>query len=199
MKKLLLTFIVGITLTACTTSKSYIVPTLSPEDCIEEDCKYMKETYGDDYRWYEASAILCDYLDAENTDGTIAELTNIFMIRADKDSYDTNIIMFIHTTEGTVTQIIPSHWVEEDVFIIPERVRITFNRAWKTALKATPILHTKHVVLRKQLGPNDTAPQYIFGNNHGLVFIDAFSCQLNYESPAFERTGFETWRGTWPE
>lgn len=183
--------------TSCVTTVSLRI--LVPEDLIASDQQYMKKHYSTDYRWYESSAVLFNYLDSENCGGTIVELTNIFMIRSDKDSYDTNIIMFKHTLEGDEIQILPSHWVEEDVFIIPEKVRTTFKKATLQAKNASPKLHTKHVVLRKQLGPRDTNPQYIFGNNHGLVFVDASSGYMRYDSPAFENTGFITWLGEWPQ
>ena len=182
--------------TSCTTTASLRI--LIPEDLIASDQEYMKKNYCTDYRWYESSAVLFNYLDNENCGGTIIELTNIFMIRSDKDSYDTNIIMFRHTIEGDEIQILPSHWVEEDVFIIPEKVNITFKEACLITKNSNPRLHTKHVVLRKQLGPNDTDPQFIFGNNHGLLFVDASTGVLKYDSPAFERTGFVTWLGEWP-
>lgn len=183
--------------TSCTTTVSLRI--LIPEDLIASDQQYMKKHYGTDYRWYESGAVLFNYLDSENCGGTIVELTNIFMIRSDEDSYDTNIIMFKHTIESDEIQILPSHWVEEDVFIIPEKVRTTFKQATLQAKNASPKLHTKHVVLRKQLGPRDTNPQYIFGNNHGLVFVDASSGYMRYDSPAFENTGFITWLGEWPQ
>lgn len=182
--------------TSCVTTASLRI--LIPEDLIASDQQYMKKNYGTDYRWYESSAVLFNYLDSENCGGTIVELTNIFMIRSDKDSYDTNIIMFKHTIEGDEIQILPSHWVEEDVFIPYDKVDLTFKGAALKTKQVNSRPHSKHVVLRKQLGPINENPQYIFGNNHGLLFVDSITGDVNYESPAFEGTGFVTWLGEWP-
>ena len=76
-----------------------------------------------------------------------------------------------------ITQIIPSHLIEEDVFIIPERVRITFNRAWKTALKANTIPHTKYIILKTN--KKNTEAYYILKDKNNLITVNSFSCQLN--------------------
>ena len=182
--------------TSCVTTASLRI--LIPEDLIASDQQYMKKHYSTDYRWYESSAVLFNYLDSENCGGTIVELTNIFMIRSDKDSHDTNIIMFRHTIEGDEIQILPSHWVEEDVFIPSNSVDVTFKGAVIKTKDANPKPHSKHIVLRKQLGPNSVNPQYIFGNNQQLIFVDSYTGELQYESPSFEGTGFATWYGEWP-
>jgi hypothetical protein len=174
---------------------------LEVENCIKTDTAYLVEKYGkDNFRWYECSMQLRDYLDDELNDGTIVELTNIFMILSDKDnSFDTNIIMFRHTVKEDTIQILPSLWVEEDVNIKEHLVDVKFKTAVKLARKSNPKLHTKHAVLRKHLGPLDINPQYTFGNNHGLIFVDAATGVVSYEQPAFRGTGFETWLGEWPQ
>ena len=120
------------------------------------------------------------------------------MIITDKDAFDTNIIMFRHTLDGDITTNIPSMVIEEDVPIKEHLVSVKFKEALKKALTANSKLHTKHVILRKHLGPLDINPQYTFGNNHGLIFIDAANGNMSYEQPAFRGTGFETWLGEWP-
>ena len=76
-------------------------------------------------------------------------------------------------------------------------IKVTHREATISARKEGN-LHTKHLVLRKQLGPNATNPVYIFGNNQGLIFVDAKTGRLTHDSPAFARTGFVTWLGEWP-
>lgn len=172
---------------------------LNVEDINYGDLQYMKEHYKNDYRWYQSSILLKDYLDVENQTSEVAEITNIFMIITDPDkSYDTNIIMFRHTLEDDDIDIIPSLWIEEDVNIKENYVEVKFKDAVKKARESKPILHTKRVVLRKHLGPLDINPQWTFGNNHGLVFIDATYGTLSTEQPAFRGTGFQTWYGEWP-
>lgn len=172
---------------------------LNVEDINEGDLQYMKENYKNNYRWYQSSILLKEYLDAENQTGEVAEITNIFMIITDPGkSFDTNIIMFRHTLEDDDIDIIPSLWIEEDVNIKEGLVDVKFKDAVKKALTSKPVLHTKRVVLRDHLGPRDINPQYTFGNNHGLIFIDATYGTLAHEQPAFMGTPFETWYGEWP-
>lgn len=172
---------------------------VSFDDCMRQDNDWMSHRYGNDYRWYGCGMLLKDYLD-EDCDGTLVDLTNVFMVRSDPGkSYDTNIIMLHHDSRGMGVYELKSRWVEEDVFIKKELVNVTLKESLIKAKSVKPVLHTKHVVLRKQLGPNDTNPQFIYGNNHGLVFIDARTCQAATDSPAFRNTGFITWLGEWPE
>lgn len=169
------------------------------EDCIKQDLAYMDKYYGSNYRWYESSALLKTYLD-EGSDGEIEDMMNVFMVRSDPgNSYDTNILMIHHDVTGTGYFHLKSKWVEEDVFIEPYLVRYTFKDSLVKAQSVKPMLHTKHVVLRKQLGPNNSNPQYIYGNNHGLLFIDADTGTISHDSPAFQNTGFVTWLGEWPQ
>lgn len=205
MKKLVIGLVVGLVAmftSACINldpDADKTVRILNFEDINYSDLQYMKENYKTEYRWYQSSVLLKDYLDTEGNTGEIAELTNIFMIINDPgNSFDTNIIMFRHTLEGDNITIIPSLWIEEDVNIKEGLVDVKFKDAVKKALTSKPVLHTKRVVLRKHLGPRDINPQYTFGNNHGLIFIDAAYGTLAHEQPAFMGTPFETWYGEWP-
>ena len=172
---------------------------LNVEDINYSDLEYMKENYKTEYRWYECSLRLKEYLDAEGNNGDVEEITNIFMIVTDPGkSYDTNIVMFRHTLTGDEMVILPSLWIEEDVNIKENMVDVKFKDAFKKALTSKPVLHTKRVVLRKHLGPRDINPQWTFGNNHGLIFIDAAYGSIAHEQPAFMGTGFNTWYGEWP-
>lgn len=210
MKKLicLAGMITTLIFTACFTNAEEITNEEKPvvtkteldvDKIMADDLAYMKEKYKNDYRWYEFSMHLKDYLDAEGYDGAVDDITNIFMILTDPEkSYDTNIIMFRHTLEGDSITIIPSLWIEEDVNIKEGLVDVKWKDAFKKALTSKPVLHTKRVVLRKHLGPLDINPQWTFGNNHGLIFIDAAYGVLVHDQPAFRGTGFNTWYGEWP-
>jgi hypothetical protein len=122
------------------------------------------------------------------------------MIRSEPGkSYDTNIILLHHGKEGFGIYNLESKWVEEDVFMREDQINVIFKESLVKAKSVKPNLHTKHVVLRKQLGPNNSNPQYIYGNNHGLLFVDATTGYVSHDSPAFEGTGFVTWLGEWPE
>lgn len=180
--------------------KEYKEKVIDVETCIKDDTNYMNTMYGkDNFRWYECGIQLKDYLDSVDNEGEVVDVTNVFMIISDKGkSYDTNIILFNHSSLGTAIEMLPSLWIEEDVPIKENLVDVKFKTAFKLARKSKPILHTKHVVLRKHLGPLDINPQYTFGNNHGLLFVDAHTGVVSYEQPAFRGTGFQTWLGEFP-
>ena len=172
---------------------------ISFDDCMRRDLAWMDQHYGNDYRWYECGILMKSYLDEDN-DGSIADLTNVFMIRSDPGkSYDTNVVLLHHGKGGFGIFNLESKWVEEDVFMKKDQINVIFKESLIKAKSTKPLLHTKHVVLRKQLGPNDANPQYIYGNNHGLLFIDATTGYISHDSPAFFNTGFDTWLGKWPE
>ena len=172
---------------------------ISFDDCMRRDLAAMEKRYGNDYRWYECGIKMKSYLD-ENCDGAIEDLTNVFMVRSDPgNSYDTNIVLLHHGRHGDGVYHLESKWVEEDVFMYQDQINVTFKESLIKAKSVKPLLHTKHVVLRKQLGPNNSNPQYIYGNNHGLLFVDATTGYVSHDSPAFQNTGFATWLGEWPE
>ena len=172
---------------------------LDVDKIMADDLAYMKENYKSDYRWYQFSMHLKDYLDAEGFDGSVDDITNVFMIISDKgNAFDTNIIMFRHTLTEDSVSIIPSLWIEQDVNIKEGLVDLKWKDAFKKAFTSKPVLHTKRVVLRDHLGPRDINPQWTVGNNHGLIFIDAAYGTLAHEQPAFMGTPFETWYGEWP-
>lgn len=198
MKKILFLFALMCLLTSCSTTTSISLRILSTDDCIKNDHQYMDKHYKNNYRWYECGVLLHKFLD-EDGGGAIEEITNVFQILTDGESHDTNMIIFRHTLEGDSVEIYSSLWVEEDVPMYKEDVNITFREAINK-IKALPNdkLHTRHVVLRKQLGPNNARPQYIFGNNQQLIFVDAAFGDVYFESPSFANTGFATWLGEWP-
>lgn len=197
MKKLLLLASLLMLLTSACTSMQDTTRILNVEDINKEDLQYMDDVYKN-YRWYECGILLANYIDIGGG-SDVAEITNVFQVLSDGNtSHDVNIVMIRHTLEKDEVLVIPSLIVEEDVPIIKEKVTITFKESYLKVLTQNPKPHTKRVILRKQLGPNDTNPQYIYGNNQGLIFVDASTGVLVHDSPAFERTGFITWLGEWP-
>ena len=198
---IILAAIVAIIFCACSVNKSFTTTVslrvLIPEELNKTDHEYMKRTYGDEYRWHGCYILYHNYLD-ENGGGAIDEVTNIFQVVTDpKKSHDTNLIIKTHTLDGDETKEIKSLWVEEDVPMFLYDIQVTSRQATIAARKEGN-LHTKRLVLRKQLGPMSANPQYIFGNNQGLVFVDAVTGDVSHESPAFRNTGFATWLGEWP-
>lgn len=185
-------------ISACSSIVASDKTELNVDKIISSDLEYMALNYGEDYRWYGLNMLLKEYLD-ESDEGSVVEAINTFMILSDpKKSYDTNILRIKHTLKDDTVEIIPSLWVEEDVSMNKSDIKLSFKESYKIASAATPKLHTKRVVLRKQLGPNNANPQFIYGNNHGLLFVDSYYGYSSSEAPSFQGTGFATWLGDWP-
>lgn len=145
---------------------------------------------GDNYRWFETCMKLEDYLDAEGNDGKLEELVNVFQVVVERSStsFDTKVFKFQHFANGTnVKDSIDGFWVE-DYPLNDERIVLTYEQAFQKLMEANIVKpHSRYVTLRKQVGPIDANPQYIFGNVHQTVFVDAVTGAVSGINPAFPK------------
>lgn len=157
------------------------------EATVKADHEYMSNNYDCEYVWYEAEMVLGDYIDAEDFDGSVASITNVFQtIHHDSVMDKSKVVMIEHHGELMVVKEIQGLWIE-DVVMKPEDLKLTYKQAWDK-LMATDCVkpHSKYVVLRNPLGPKPCNPQYIFGNAHGeLLFVDGVTGDVSNENPAF--------------
>ena len=172
------------------------------ENVISTDKEYMFTNYNQDYRWYETCIVLKDFLDDENCDGTIEGISNIFQVitEIEKDKcYDTNVVMITHTPDTTATDVKHGFWVE-DYPLNNEEIKVTFKEAYdKVMATNSPKPHSKHVVLRKEVGSTTANVQYIFGNNRAQLYVDAVNGTVSDKNPVFpEAEGFKMPLGEWP-
>lgn len=177
------------------------VAPLVVERLFTTDRQDMYTNYAKDYRWFESCVLLKDYLDSEDCDGTISGVSNIFQVvteRADGGA-DVNVVMFAHTPDSTVCEVKVGFWVE-DLPMNDEAITVTFAQAYELAMKANcPKPHSRHCVLRKQLGPVDANPQWIFGNARAQIYVDATTGNVTTENPVFPSAkGFKMPLGEWP-
>ena len=117
-----------------------------------------------DYRWYETNIRLVNFLD-EEYEG-IDEVVNVFQTVENRDahSFDTVVYKFQHTAEGTVEGFTHGFWIE-DYPLNDEQITVTFVQALEKVNEVNlPKPHSRYAVLRKQVGPVDANPQWIFGN-----------------------------------
>jgi hypothetical protein len=62
-----------------------------------------------------------------------------------------------------------------------------------------PKPHSKHVTLRNPIGPVAINTQWIFGNVHEQIWVDAVTGECANSNPAFPETkGFKMPLGEWP-
>ena len=187
---------IGVSACTCTQQKE----TSEPEDVISLDRQAMFVAHGGDYRWYETGVQLKNFLDEEN-DGAIDMVVNVFQVveEYDSTSFDTFVYKYQHFSDGSVNEEgIHGFWVE-DYPLENEGIKVTFKEAFEKIQEVNfPKPHTRQVVLRKQIGPVEANPQWIFGNLHSQIYVDAVTGAVSKDNPAFEGLNLGTPLGEWP-
>lgn len=177
-------------------SNDTVFESLIVENVISTSREGMFLNYGEDYRWFETCIAMKDYMDSE-TDGSVEAVTSVFQVVTEKESgFDTHVIMTIQTLDTNTVEIKHGFWVE-DFPLNDEFIKLTFEEAFSRAIEANyPKPHSKHCVLRCEVGPVSANAQYIFGNSRGQIYVDAITGEVSDKNPVFpELTGP---LGEWP-
>lgn len=178
--------------TSCNNSKdsenttSLTKSELVVENLISTDRQAMFNKVGGDYRWFETCMMLNDFLDEEN-DGSLAEVVNVFQSVVNRnEGFDTEVFKFQHFADGThATDSIHGFWVE-DYPLENEAIKLTYKEAYDKLMAVNlPKPHSRYVTLRKQVGPKECNPQYIFGNLRAQIYVDAVTGEVSDVNPAF--------------
>ena len=169
---------------------------LIPENTISTNKEEMYLNWGENYKWFETCAVLKNYLDTDSTSSEVESVTNIFQALEPYASGFDIFVVFMETTEsGTETNVVHSFWVE-DFPLDTANIELTFEGAYNRVMAANyPKPHSRNVVLRKEVGPNDCNPQYIFGNTYSQLYVDAVTGEVSDENPVFR--GLELKKFTW--
>lgn len=173
------------------------------ENLISMDRQAMYNKVGGDYRWYETCIQLNDFLDEEN-DGSLYEVVNVFQAIIDRDEgYDTKVYKFQHFANGVYAEDSTIGFWIEDFPMNDDAVQITYQEAYDNLMAVNmPKPHSRYVTLRKQVGPVEANPQYIFGNLYETVFVDAVTGEVRDYNPSFGKPedgeGFKMPLGEWP-
>ena len=169
------------------------------EQIVSTDRQAMFMAYKQDYRWYETCIVLKDFLD-EDCDGTVEGLSNIFQVVLEEDNgADVYVVMYSHAAGKDSVTTVHSFWIEDyDMGKEPVKM-ITFAEAFQKIQEVNyPKPHSKHCVLRKEVGPNDCNPQYIFGNAQAQLYVDAVTGKVSPDNPVFEGVKLAKPLGEWP-
>lgn len=214
MKKLfnfLMSLIIMIAMVACTCTPKQETPVDEPttevvegtmatvENLISLDRQSMFAKYAEDYKWFETGIQLVNWLDEEN-DGSYELVVNVFQAAAARDegSYDTFVVKFQHVGEDVYEEAVQGFWVE-DLPLNEDDIKLTYQDAYEKVMAVNlPKPHTRQVVLRKPLGPKACNPQWVFGNIHTQIWVDAVTGEVRESNPAFEGLNFGTPLGEWP-
>ena len=119
MKKIILAIITLVIINACScnqSKKNYpaIVSNINAEELISLDRQDMYLTYGEDYRWYETSITLKEFMDSENADSLIESISNIFQtLIASDDGTDVHVVMRSHYGDTVSVKVLSGFWVED--------------------------------------------------------------------------------------
>lgn len=175
-----------------------VVGKLNVENAISTDREYMYLHYRSDYRWFETSILLKDFIDADS-EMEIESLSNVFQVIEPKSGgYDTHVIFSSHTSETVSIDENLGFWIE-DFPLNEQAIKISFEEAYSRMMEANlPKPHSRHCVLRKEVGPKVANPQYIFGNVRAQVYVDAVTGDVSDKNPVFDVNGFKMPLGEWP-
>ena len=174
---------------ACKHKKNVVEPTraeLNVENVTAMDKQQMFLNYGGEYSWFETQILLNNYLD-EETDTLIAGITNVFqVVYMEETSGDAYVVLFSHTPDTSGMEVKYGFWVE-DYDMSADSIKVTFKEAYDLMMAVNlPKPHSRHCVLRKELGPREANPQYIFGNSEAQIYVDAVTGKVSDKNPAFE-------------
>lgn len=169
------------------------------EDAIAIDTVFMNETY-DNYRWFETCVTLENFLDEDSVGNYVKDITNIFQTAlADGTSFDVNVVFRKHTQDYSTYDVKHGFWIE-DMPLVKDDIKLTFQEAYDKVMATNcPKPHSRNCVLRKELGPKNANPQYIFGNSKAQLYVDAVTGKVTDKNPVFpEEAGFKMPLGEWP-
>ena len=157
--------------------------------------------FGKDYRWWETDILLPEFLDSEDVTSVPVMVVNIFQSVVEKgNGADTWVWKYQHLADGTVlTDSIHGFWVENQP-LNEEVIKVKYTEAYDKIMQTNaPKPHSKQVVLRNPVGPITVNTQWIFGNIHEQLWVDAVTADVKTSNPAFpEEKGFKMPLGEWP-
>jgi len=104
----------------------------------------------------------------------------------DEQSYDTKVVAIAHTKDNNGIDVKEHAFWVGDFPLNEEEVKLTFSNAFDRLMETNlPKPHSKYVVLRKELGPINANPQYIFGNQNYQVYVDAVNGNVTEHNPVY--------------
>lgn len=197
---MLLAIVAGVTFADCDGKKKNTVPAESAgkaalvvENLVSADREYIFLHETKEYRYYETTVKLADWLDADGQDGTVESVTNTFYyVEMDEGGKSGNgkAVFAEHTADYSDYVVKYGIWVG-DKDLSDQGVILTFREAFERMMTADYVKpHSRYCVLRKELGSADANPQYVFGNIEAQLYVDAVTGDVSDRNPAYR--GSET-------
>ena len=177
------------------------VVAINVEHAIAMDRQAMYLKFKDDYRWYETDILLPEFLNAEDVTSDPVMVVNIFQSVVERgNGFDTWVWKFQHLNNGTVLKdSVQGFWIENNP-LNDEAIKLKYTEAFDRIMQTNaPKPQSKHVTLRNPVGPVAINTQWIFGNIHEQLWVDAVTGDVKNSNPAFpEEKGFKMPLGEWP-
>ena len=174
---------------------------INVDRAIATDRQAMYMNYKDDYRWFETEILLPEFIDSDSATSDPEMVVNILQSIIEKgNGADVWVHKFQHFNDGTVVHdSIQGFWIE-NYALNDEVIKLNYTEAWDRMMAVNfPKPHSKHVTLRNPIGPVAVNTQWIFGNIHEQIWIDAVTGEAKKSNPAFpEEKGFKMPLGEWP-
>ena len=195
--------------TGCNSSKEDIklqdsvvtTAVLDVEHSIALDRQTMYVNYKDNYRWYETEILLPTFMDSDSATSNPEMIVNVLQsIVEEGNGADVWVHKFQHFKDGTIAHdSIQGFWIE-NYALNDEVIKLKYTEAWDRMMQTNfPKPHSRYVTLRNPIGPVAINTQWIFGNIHEQIWVDAVTGDTKNSNPAFpEEKGFKMPLGEWP-
>ena len=195
--------------TGCNSSKEDIklqdsvvaTTVLDVEHSIALDRQTMYVNYKDNYRWYETEILLPEFMDSDSATSNPEMIVNVLQsIVEEGNGADVWVHKFQHFKNGEIVHdSIQGFWIE-NYALNDEVIKLKYTEAWDRMMQTNfPKPHSRYVTLRNPIGPVAINTQWIFGNIHEQIWIDAITGDAKNSNPAFPKEkGFEMPLGEWP-
>ena len=175
--------------------------TINVDRAIATDRQAMYLNYKDDYRWFETEILLPEFMDSDNATSNPEMVVNVLQSVVERgNGADVWVHKFQHFKDGTVIHdSIQGFWIE-NYALNDEVIKLNYLQAWDKVMAVNfPKPHSKHVTLRNPIGPVAVNTQWIFGNIHEQIWVDAVTGDTKNSNPAFPKEkGFKMPLGEWP-
>lgn len=188
------TLVMGVAFTSCSkcSHKSEPQPAPTTEDsyitkAIKADKMYM-DSIDNKYMYFETTYTFSGNVDTLTTPDVVS-VTNVFET-VDEAKSEPTVYIAKHTfgvKDSTSWDVKKGSFWLEDFDLRDYEYKLTVENAFRVMNMANVVKpKSKYCVLRAQLGPKKTNPQYIFGNdNTGTVFVDALNGNVSTVNPVF--------------
>lgn len=192
MKNLGLLFIAlfSILVISCNSCKHEKQNVLNVEKCTAEAHAYMNSIAADkEYRWLETCIDFKYWIDDYDSTNYATAVGNVFEIM-EIDSIgnlkDCHVYLIIHELNHEMTvDIKQGVWVGDNPLYI-DSIPICLGEAYERMMKSNCVKpHSRHCVLRKEVGPIDTTAQYVFGNQKCQAYVNVVTGDVSNHNPCF--------------